>query len=209
MASHTWCTIMHMCDLVRNAVRQHGHVARCSSRLLLLWIHHFSDHRRFASASVHVWWLTASYFSSQLRQLPIALSVFCCSRSCVLYTSTLSLLQLLISVSQSWNSGPHCWQLLISLQNANLIVINIAWQQHLSTLCISFCCPMLCLGAAFAIATWLSVTSVSFMYCAQTTELIILRLSPDCSPAILVFQQNMNPIARGDPPHWGCQMGEG
>jgi len=29
--------------------------------------------------------------------------------------------------------------------------------------------------------------SVTLMYCAQTTESIIMRTSPDCSPAILVF----------------------
>jgi len=29
--------------------------------------------------------------------------------------------------------------------------------------------------------------SVTLMYCVQTTEPIIMRPSPDCSPAILVF----------------------
>jgi len=57
--------------------------------------------------------------------------------------------------------------------------------------------------AAFTMATWLSVSVCvchTLIYCAQTTELIIMRPSPDCSPAILVFtHQNMNPIARADP----------
>jgi len=30
--------------------------------------------------------------------------------------------------------------------------------------------------------------SVTLMYCVQTTESIIMRPSPDCSPAILVIQ---------------------
>jgi len=33
--------------------------------------------------------------------------------------------------------------------------------------------------------------SVTLMYCAQTTESITMRLSPDCSPAILVFPHQM------------------
>jgi len=41
--------------------------------------------------------------------------------------------------------------------------------------------------AAIAVATWLSVClSVTLMYCAQKTESIIMRPSPDCSAAILV-----------------------
>jgi len=49
--------------------------------------------------------------------------------------------------------------------------------------------------------------SVTLMYCAQTTESVIMQPSPDCSPAILVFPRpNMNLTARGDAPHWGRQM---
>jgi len=53
--------------------------------------------------------------------------------------------------------------------------------------------------------------SVTLMYCAHTTESIIMRPSPDCSPTILVFPRtpNMNPIAREDSAHRGRQMGEG
>jgi len=36
---------------------------------------------------------------------------------------------------------------------------------------------------AIAVAMWLYV-SVTLMYCAKTTELIIMRPLPDCSPAI-------------------------
>jgi len=51
-----------------------------------------------------------------------------------------------------------------------------------------FCRPTQCVGAAFAMATWLSVClSVTLMYCAQTIESTIMRPAPDCSPAILVF----------------------
>jgi len=55
--------------------------------------------------------------------------------------------------------------------------------------------PTQCVGVAFAVATWLSVTS---MYCTQTTESIIMRPSHDCSLVILSFPvPNVNPIARG------------
>jgi len=40
-----------------------------------------------------------------------------------------------------------------------------------------------CVGEAFATAMCVSVT----MYCAKTTEFIIMLHSPNCSPAILVF----------------------
>jgi len=51
-----------------------------------------------------------------------------------------------------------------------------------------FCRPTHCVGAALAMETWLSVSvSVTLMYCTQMTESIILRPSPDRSPAILVF----------------------
>jgi len=44
--------------------------------------------------------------------------------------------------------------------------------------------------------------SITLMYCAQTTESIIMRPSPDCSPDILVLPRpNMNLTARGDTPH--------
>jgi len=46
---------------------------------------------------------------------------------------------------------------------------------------------------------------VTLMYCAQTTESIIVRPSPDCSPAILVFSHQMsymNPTARTDSARW-------
>jgi len=51
-----------------------------------------------------------------------------------------------------------------------------------------FCRPTQCVRAACAMATWLcGSVSVTLMYCAQTTESIIMRPSRDCSPAILVF----------------------
>jgi len=51
--------------------------------------------------------------------------------------------------------------------------------------------------------------SVTLMYCAQTTESIIMRLLPDCSPAILVTPyQTWTDSSRGSP-SWGRQMGEG
>jgi len=68
---------------------------------------------------------------------------------------------------------------------------------HGEVSCVSFLPP-----ERSAMATWLSVcVSDTLMYCAQTTESIIMRPSPDCSPAILVFSvRNMNPIGRGNPP---------
>jgi len=79
------------------------------------------------------------------------------------------------------------------------------------TKCISFCRPTQCVGAACAGATWLCrFLSVTLRYCAQTTESIIMRPSPDCSPAILVFPTpNMNPIALGNPLAEGvkCERG--
>jgi len=50
-----------------------------------------------------------------------------------------------------------------------------------------FCClstPVRLLWRRGCVSVCVSVT---LMYCAQTTESIIMRPSPDCSPAILVF----------------------
>jgi len=45
-----------------------------------------------------------------------------------------------------------------------------------------------CGDVAVCVSVWLSVClSVTLTCCAQTTESIIMRPSPDCSPAILVF----------------------
>jgi len=51
--------------------------------------------------------------------------------------------------------------------------------------------------------------SVTLMYCAQTTESIIMRRSQDCNLAILVFPyQKYEPDSSKGPRHSGCQMGE-
>jgi len=54
---------------------------------------------------------------------------------------------------------------------------------------------------AFATPTWLPVcVSVTLMYCAKTTESIIMRPSPDCRTAILVFPYQIWPdSSRGFP----------
>jgi len=54
-----------------------------------------------------------------------------------------------------------------------------------SHLCSVFCAAWTqCVMVAIAVTTWLSVT---LMYCAQMTGSVIIWLSRDCSPAILVF----------------------
>jgi len=59
-----------------------------------------------------------------------------------------------------------------------------------------YCCRTQSVGAAFALTLRPSVclsvrVSVTLMYCAQTTESIIMRPSLDCSPAILVFSHQI------------------
>jgi len=80
---------------------------------------------------------------------------------------------------------------------------------------IIFAARTLCVRKAVTMERWLCgcpfvCVSVTLMYCAQTTESIIMRPSPDGSPAILVFSTpNMNPIARGNPSHWRRHTREG
>jgi len=52
--------------------------------------------------------------------------------------------------------------------------------------------------------------SATLMYCAKTTESIIMQLSPDCGPAILVSPvPNTNLIIRGDPLTEGVKWEKG
>jgi len=86
----------------------------------------------------------------------------------------------------------------VHIPRLDVVITSVMWANH--------CTYDFILAASFC---RLNVTclSVTLMYCAQTTESIIMRPSPDCSPAILVFPKpNMNPVARGNPTHWGGHM---
>jgi len=85
-----------------------------------------------------------------------------------------------------------------SSSSPRLTFTFVMLQDHILQFCVHeraavrFCSPTQCIGAAFAVMTCLSVSlSVTSMYCAQTTESIIVQPSPDCSLAILVFPYHM------------------
>jgi len=71
-------------------------------------------------------------------------------------------------------------------QDVLFIGHRVAYMTIRHSSCYRFCRPTQCADAAFAVCV-----SDTLMYCAQTTESIVMRSSPDCSPA-----PNMNPIAR-------------
>jgi len=80
-------------------------------------------------------------------------------------------------------AGPHivAGQLISIFKTISIIFTNFY-----------FCRPLLWRAGCVCVY-------VTLIWCAQTTESIIMQPLPDCSPVILFFTPNMNPIAPGDP----------
>jgi len=66
-----------------------------------------------------------------------------------------------------------------------ILVLEVLQGQIFAARCSALTRHRICYGDVYG------CVSVTLMYCAQTTESIVMRLSPDCSPVILVLSHQI------------------